>query len=104
LYASGRNPYFACRKCRRLAYAIEQENPRDRSIRRARKARLRLRGSPNLLDELPARPKGMHTHTYARLWGKALIAAERCWGMQRPRRPVQGRDAKGRYLPISDNQ
>ena len=90
LYASDRSPYFACRKCRHLAYAIEQENLRDRSIRRARKARLRLRGTPNLFDELPPRPKGMHTYTYNRLWGKALIAAERWADLQLaplPRRP-----------------
>jgi hypothetical protein len=82
LYASGGNPYFACRKCRRLAYAVEQETPRDRSIRRAQRARLRLGGSSSLLDPLPSRPKGMHISTYNRLWGKALIAAERWVGLQ----------------------
>jgi hypothetical protein len=87
LYASGGRPYFACRKCRRLAYAIEQENPRHRSIRRAQRARLRLGGSPSLLDPLPPRPKGMRTHTYNRLLGKALIAAERWVGLQLARLP-----------------
>ena len=82
LYRSNYNPHFACRKCRRLAYAIEQENPRHRRIRRAQRARLRLGGSSSLLDPLPSRPKGMHISTYNRLWGKALIAAERWVGLQ----------------------
>ena len=90
LLYSGRNPYFGCRKCRRLAYASEQENPRDRSLRRARKARLQLRGTLSLLDPLPARPRYMHMSRYNQLWGKALIAAER-WvrleGSHLPRGP-----------------
>jgi len=80
LLYSGRNPYFACRKCQRLAYAIEQEGPCDRKLRRARKARLRLGASLSLRDPLPPRPKGMHRATYSQLSGKAIIAAERWFG------------------------
>ena len=81
LYRSGDSPFFACRVCNGLAYAVEQAAPRHRAILRAQRARLRLRGSPSLLEPLPERPKGMHRHTYDRLLGMARHATER-WAAQ----------------------
>jgi hypothetical protein len=76
LYSSG-TPYFACRKCCRLVYASTQESARARSIRRARKIRLRLGGSGSLVDPFPGKPAGMHRLTYARAVHKAIAAQER---------------------------
>jgi len=89
LYA-GYSHLFGCRRCHALAYACQSETPRDRSVRRARKARLRLHGSASLLDELPLRPKGMHRETYNRLLARALTASLRWADLQLaylPRRP-----------------
>jgi len=77
-----RGHVFGYRRCCGLTYPSQQEGSRDRSVRRARKARLRLGGSPSLLDPLPARPKGMRARTYDRLLGKALIAVERWADLQ----------------------
>jgi len=52
-------------------------------VRRARKARLRLRGTRSLLDPLPSRPKGMHQTTYNRLLARAMTAQERRVGLSR---------------------
>jgi hypothetical protein len=38
-----------------------------RVIGKAQKIRMPLGGSPNLFDEFPERPKGMHRRTYERL-------------------------------------
>jgi len=82
LYASVNSPYFACRACRRLAYAVEQEGPSDRRLRAARKARRKLGGGLNLSEPLPPRPRYMHRTRYLRLWGKARLATERWIGQQ----------------------
>jgi hypothetical protein len=37
-------------------------------MERARKIQIRLGGSPSLFDPFPAKPKGMWTSTYQRLW------------------------------------
>jgi hypothetical protein len=68
---------FACRRCHGLVYASQSETALDRSIRRARKARMRLLGGSNILEPIPDRPPRMHRHTYYRLFGKAEAAQER---------------------------
>lgn len=64
LYGAGR--LFACRHCSQLAYASQQEAARWRGIGKAQKIRMRLGGSPNMLEEFPDKPKGMHWRTYER--------------------------------------
>jgi len=65
LYGAGR--LFACRKCYGLAYASQQESLRYRGLGKAQKIRMRLGGSPNMMDEFPDKPKGMRWRTYNRL-------------------------------------
>jgi hypothetical protein len=72
-----RGHVFACRQCCGLAYASQSENRRYRAISRVQKLRMRLGGSPNLLERFPKRPRGMHRMTYYRLSAKAMAAHER---------------------------
>jgi hypothetical protein len=72
LFAAGE--LFACRRCYGLAYASQQEAPRDRSLSRAQKIRMQLGGSPSLLEPFPPKPRGMHTQTYMRLQARAQAA------------------------------
>jgi hypothetical protein len=76
LYTAGE--LFACRQCYGLAYASQQEALRYRGLGKARKIRARLGGSPNMFDDFPDRPKGMHWRTYQRLRHCHDIAARRC--------------------------
>jgi hypothetical protein len=58
---------FTCRSCCRLVYSSQQETPKFRRIRRARKIRARLGGGESLADPFPERPRGMHRSSYARI-------------------------------------
>ena len=69
---------FACRHCYRLAYASQQESARRRGLGKSQKIRMRLGGSPNMLEEFPDKPKGMHWRTYER-WRRVHDAAEERW-------------------------
>jgi hypothetical protein len=71
-------PLFACRKCHNLTYASQLELERGRLIHRARTIRMKLGGGPNLFDQFPARPKGMHNRTYLRQRAAYEVAAKRC--------------------------
>ena len=73
LYAAG--IYYLCRHCYRLGYASQREDRFDRALRRANKIRMRLGGEPGTASAFPARPKGMHHHTYERLQS-AVSSAE----------------------------
>jgi hypothetical protein len=73
LYGVGR--LFACRHCYRLAYASQQESAHRRGLGKSQKIRMRLGGSPNILEEFPDKPKGMHRRTYER-WCRVHDAAE----------------------------
>lgn len=54
-----------------MAYQSQSESVADRQLRRARKIRKRLKASPNLLEPVVTRPKGMHRRTF-----EALLQAE----------------------------
>jgi hypothetical protein len=62
---------LACRHCLRLAYDSQRDSGWHRSLRRARSARIKLRGSISLAEPLPEKPKGMHWRTYFRLYTQA---------------------------------
>ena len=55
-----------------MKYKSQYESGWSRATSRAQKIRTRLRGSANLLEPFPARPKHMQHRTYRRL--KALDA------------------------------
>jgi hypothetical protein len=54
----------------RLAHASQQESPRYRGIRRARKIRMQLGGGASLLDPFPPKSRRMHGSTYGRYKGE----------------------------------
>lgn len=65
LYCAGE--LFACRRCYGLAYASQQQIPLHRGLGRARKIRIRLGGSADLLEPFPEKSKRMHWRTFLRL-------------------------------------
>jgi hypothetical protein len=68
---------FACRKCHHLTYDSQRKPALIRAIRRAQGIREKLGASANMLEPLPAKPKGMHLRTYWRL----LLKYERATGV-----------------------
>jgi hypothetical protein len=74
LYGPG--DLFACRHCYGLSYSSQHETPRSRAIRRSRKIRMWLGGSPDLLQPFPKRPRGMHQRTYMHLRARDPFVAE----------------------------
>ena len=65
LYGAGR--LFACRQCKRLAYASQSEAEDDRASRRAERIRKRLGWPAGILNGPGGKPKGMHWKTYDKL-------------------------------------
>jgi hypothetical protein len=83
LYSVG--DLFACRNCCDIAYASQRESPKFRDISRARKIRMRLGGSPDLLETFPEKPPRMHSKTYLRLRKSGEAADARAFEhLQRP--------------------
>src|SRR5262249_17717053 len=66
---------FGCRHCYGLAYESQQESVHQRGLGKAQKIRLKLGGSPNMFEQFPDKPKGMHWKTYDRI-RKAYDLAE----------------------------
>jgi hypothetical protein len=66
LYSADDGPW-RCRHCYGLTFRTCQEAPRDRYRSKAQRIRKSLGGSPNLLDDFPPRPRGMHRTRYERL-------------------------------------
>ena len=58
---------YRCRRCHGLHYSSQYQSAGSRTIGRLQAIRTRLGGSGDLLEPFPARPKHMHTKTYARL-------------------------------------
>jgi hypothetical protein len=68
---------FACRRCSCLAYMSQSENPRNRAISKAQKARSRLGGLASLVTPFPGKAPRMHWRTFYKLFDKAADAQER---------------------------
>ena len=77
LYGAGK--LFACRRCYDLAYQSQNEAPDGRLTLKAQRIRMKLGGSPSIMDEFPEKPKGMHWHTYNRLRDEAEAAEIGSW-------------------------
>jgi hypothetical protein len=75
LYGAGK--FFACRRCYDLAYASQHEALHHRGLGKAQKIRMRLGGSPNMLEPFPDKPKGMHWRTYEQLRSSYDLAEAR---------------------------
>ncbi len=69
LYGAGE--LFACRRCYGLSYASQQQTALHRGLGQARKIRMRLGGSADLLEPFPQKPRGMHRRTFLRLRARA---------------------------------
>jgi hypothetical protein len=66
-----------------LAYASQSENRRHRALSKSQKIRMRLGGSPSILELFPDKPPRMHRRTYGRLFNKAAAAQDRWMAMER---------------------
>ena len=97
----GAQRLFACRHCYRLAYASQQEPVRRRGRWKSQKIRMRLGGSPNMREEFPDKPKGMHWRTYERWRRVHDVADERStvslMGFVERQRRRSSRRARGRH-------
>lgn len=65
LYGGG---VFACRRCYRLAYSCQREDPWNRATRRADKIRTRLGWEPGIFNGSGRKPKWMRWRTFERLF------------------------------------
>jgi hypothetical protein len=68
---------FACRRCYTLVYESQHESLHHRGLWKAQKIRMRLGGSPSMVEGFPDKPKGMHWRTYDRLCGLHDAAEDR---------------------------
>lgn len=67
LYGGG---IFACRNCYKLAYPSQRETWDGRARLRADRIRARLGWEPGILNGEGLKPKGMHWHTFMRLFAE----------------------------------
>ncbi len=79
LYLGGR--YFLCRGCQDLSYASQRERGGSvAALHECQRIRTKLRGSPNVREPFPDRPKVMHRNTYRRLYDQHEAAYARYAG------------------------
>jgi hypothetical protein len=76
IYMAGE--HVACRRCLGLVYASQQEPVRQRGLMKAQKIRMRLGGSPSMIEKFPNRPMWMHEKTFRGLRSAHDRAADRC--------------------------
>ena len=74
---------ISSRAVRAVAFPTRAKATARRSIRRARKIRMRLGGGPSLLDPFPRKPARMYQRTYWRLFNTTATAQERWIALQR---------------------
>jgi hypothetical protein len=87
LYSAG--GIFACRHCYGLAYDSQSETPFLRSVRRARKTRMRLGAGFSFAEPFPDKPPGMHWRTYLRMRaaaGESIEGIDFGWQITSPAR------------------
>jgi hypothetical protein len=65
---------FRCRECHGIAYPSQRHSKRDAKLAKAQKVRMKLGGSPSLVDPFPRKPRHMHWRTYHRAWARAIDA------------------------------
>ena len=65
---------FASRRAYGLVYRSQRERAYDRAMTRTQDIRMKLGGSPSLVEPFPDKPKGMWWRTYWRLRGEAQEA------------------------------
>jgi hypothetical protein len=71
------NDQYVCRRCARLANAVENEDKIGRAQLSASKIRRRVGGGPDLAAAFPPRPPRMWRSTYARLQRRYAAAVKR---------------------------
>ncbi len=70
---------FACRHCHQLAYDTQNQTVHSRALGRTQAIRMKLGGSPSLIEDFPLKPKGMQWRTYERLKREAADAEDLYW-------------------------
>lgn len=81
---------FYCRKCHGLSYQSQRARPEDHLLDRAQALRLRLGGSANMMEQFPARPRGMHRRTYERLRAEGQAIESALYGAMAERLGIEG--------------
>ena len=77
LYSVGK--YYLCRHCYRLAYRSQGWGRADRLMEKARRIRMRLGGSANLIEPFPWKPRWMRWSKYWRLRDESEEANRESW-------------------------
>ncbi len=95
-----RDLYFRCRRCGGFRYESQRRSRGARGYEKAARIKRRLGGTGEYTEPVPARPKGMHRTTYARLC-RAVANAEEAW-QQAQVEPLQRLLTDYGLLPTGD--